>query len=182
MRIKVEDTLALIIDYQERLVPVINNSQELIHNTTKLIKGFNILDVPMLVTQQYTKGLGMTVAEIKELYGDDFTYYDKLTFSCAQDESIRKAIAQSGRKNIIICGVEAHICVLQTVIDLLADGYKVIIVEDCIGSRKEYDKLTAIKRAIAEGAIPTTYEAILFELTQVAGTQNFKKISELIKE
>ncbi|NLC17833.1 MAG: hydrolase [Clostridiales bacterium] len=182
MRIKAEDALALIIDLQERLVPAISGSAELIKNTAKLIRGLGILDVPMLVTQQYTKGLGMTVEEIVKAFGEDFSYYDKISFSCAMNEPINQAIAESGRKNIIICGVEAHVCVLQTVIDLIDQGYRVVLVEDCIGSRKEHDKLSAIKRAGLEGAIPATCESLLFELTQVAGTDKFKKISSLVKE
>jgi len=181
MRIKQEETLALVIDFQERLLPAINNSKELIENTRKLIKGLNILGVPILVSQQYTKGLGMTVADIADAIGDNFSYYDKLTFSCYKDENIMQAIAASGRKNIIICGVEAHICVLQTAIDLVSARYKVIMVEDCVGSRKENDKKWGIKRALMEGAIPATSESLLFELLQTAGTDTFKKISGLVK-
>ena len=158
MRILAEDTLALVVDFQERLVPVIDNNEGLIHNTEILIKGLQILEVPTLVTQQYTKGIGMTVPELSSLYGSDFEYYDKITFSCAMEEGI-----------------------LQTVIDLIEAGYQVILVEDCVGSRRESDRLTGIKRAIVEGAIPTTYEAILFELTKIAGTDKFKQISKLIK-
>ena len=181
MRIAVEDTMALIIDFQEKLVPVINNGEELIHNTTILIKGLQALKVPMLVTQQYTRGIGMTVPALAELFGENFTYEDKLTFSCAQDETILEKIAQTGKKNIIICGIEAHICVLQTVVDLIELGYHVILVEDCVGSRKEKDFLTGMKRAVREGAIPASYESILFELTRVAKTDTFKEISRLIK-
>jgi nicotinamidase-related amidase len=113
--------------------------------------------------------------------GDGFIYEDKVSFSCAGDEAILGKIKASGRKNIIVCGIEAHICVLQTVIDLIELGYKVILVEDCVGSRRESDRNVGIKRAVQEGAIPTTYEAILFELTRVAKTDAFKEISRLIK-
>jgi len=182
MRIKVEDSLALVIDIQERLLPAISGSKELLRNTVKLVKGLNILEVPMLISQQYTKGLGKTVDEIRDAAGDGISYYDKISFSCALDEHISRAIEERGRKNIIICGIEAHICVLQTAIDLIEKGYRVILVEDCIGSRKENDRLTAIKRAYMEGAIPTSCESLLFELTRIAGTQKFKEISALIKE
>lgn len=181
MRILAEDTLALIIDYQERLVPVIHNNEELIHNSRILIKGLRALDIPLLVSQQYTKGIGMTVPEIKKAVGDGFEYLDKITFSCADNDEIFKKIMDLGRKNIIICGIEAHICVLQTVIDLIQKGFRVILVEDCIGSRKENDKKIAVQRAAKEGASLTTYEAILFELTRVAKTDVFKEISGLIK-
>ena len=181
MRILAEDTLALVVDFQERLVPVIDHNLELLHNTEILIKGFKALGIPMLVTQQYTKGIGMTVPELASAMGDDFTFFDKLTFSCAEDETIINKIAESGKRNIIVCGIEAHICVLQTVIDLILKGYHVILVEDCVGSRKESDRQVGIRRAIAEGAVITSYESVLFELTRVAKTEVFKEISRLIK-
>ena len=181
MRILAEDTMALIIDYQERLVPVMNNKEELIHNTEILIKGLRALNIPMLITQQYTKGIGMTVPALVEAVGENFEYDDKITFSCAEDENIYHKIVECGKQNIIICGIEAHICVLQTVIDLIEKGYNIILVEDCVDSRKESDRQVGIKRAIKEGAIPTTYESILFELTRVAKTDVFKEISRLIK-
>lgn len=181
MRILAEDTMALIVDYQEKLVPVIDRGEEVLQHTQILMKGLQVLGIPMLITQQYTKGIGMTVLQLTEILGDEFSYEDKLTFSCAQDENILEKIKATGKKNIIVCGIEAHICVLQTVVDLIALGYHVILVEDCVGSRREYDRQVGIKRALAEGAIPTTYEAILFELTRVAKTDTFKEISRLIK-
>ena len=181
MRIVAEDTLGLIIDFQERLVPVIHQNDEVIHNAQILIQGLNILEIPMIVTQQYTKGIGMTVPPIIEAVGGKFQYQEKLTFSCADDENILRKIEESGKKNIIICGIEAHICVLQTVVDLLGKNYHVILVEDCIGSRKENDKSVGVQRAMAEGAVLTTYESILFELTRKAKTDTFKQISKLIK-
>jgi nicotinamidase-related amidase len=181
MRLLAEDTMALVIDFQERLVPVIHNNEELLHNTQILMKGLQTLGIPMLVTQQYTKGIGMTVPVLSEVLGEEFAYYDKITFSCAEDETILQKIEAAGKKNIIICGIEAHICVLQTVIDLIAKGYQVVLVENCVGSRKESDRQVGIKRAVAEGAILTSYESILFELTRVAGTEVFKSISRLIK-
>lgn len=173
--------MALIIDLQERLVPVIDRKEELLHNTKILIKGLHALNIPSIVTQQYTKGLGMTIPEIAEAVGGPFDYYDKITFSCAENEEIYTKIKESGKKNIIVCGVEAHICVLQTVIDLIAEGFNVILVEDCIGSRKENDRRIGIKRAASEGAVLTSYESILFELTRTANTEVFKIISGLVK-
>lgn len=182
MRILAEETMALVIDFQERLVPAMKNNNGLIHNTEILLKGLKALNIPMIVSQQYTKGIGMTVPSVINAMGEkEFIYYDKLSFSCAEDEAILHAIREMGRKNIIICGIEAHICVLQTVIDLIAKGFQVIVVEDCTGSRKENDQLFAIRRAEAEGAIITTYESVLFELTRKAKTDVFKEISNLIK-
>lgn len=181
MRILVEDTMALIVDLQERLMPVIHEADVVIHNSSILVQGLKALGVESVVTQQYTKGIGMTVPQIMESYGDEFSYFDKVTFSCAEDPDILNKLQQSGKRNIIVCGAEAHICVLQTVIDLIAKGYHVILVEDCIGSRKVNDKAVAVKRAIEEGATISTYESILFELTRVAKTDVFKIISKLIK-
>ncbi len=181
MRIIADDTLALIVDFQERLVPAINNQEMLLHNTEILIKGLRALNIPMLVTQQYTKGIGMTVPVLADAAGEEFNYLDKITFSCAEDGAIYQKIVESGKHNIIICGIEAHICVLQTVVDLRAKGFNVILVEDCVGSRKESDRQVGIKRALQEGAVPTSYESILFELARVARTDVFKEISRLIK-
>jgi len=181
MRIVAENTMALVVDFQEKLVPVIHNKEELLHNTEILIRGLKALNVPVMVTQQYTKGIGMTVPGIVDAVGEDFNYDDKITFSCIEDDAIYHKVVNSGKENIIICGIEAHICVLQTVIDLIAKGYRVILVEDCVGSRRDSDRQVGIKRAILEGAIPATYESILFELTRVAKSDVFKEISRLIK-
>lgn len=182
MRIKSEDTLGLIIDYQEKLIPVINNHKELVNSSKILIEGLNILDVPMIVTEQYKKGLGETIGEIKSVLENiQHSTHDKLAFSCGDDEEIIKAIKSYGKKSIIICGIETHICVLQSVIDLIQLGYQVILVTDCTSSRKETDKEVGLKRAEKEGAILTTYESILFELTRRAGNNTFKAISKLIR-
>lgn len=176
MRIIREEAAAVVIDYQEKLVPAMHKKEELIRNSQILLKGLKILGVPMCVTQQYTKGLGMTVSEIQEAAGTK-AYMDKISFSTADvtAEQIQ------GKKYVILCGIEAHICVLQTLIDLKAKGYVPVLVEDCISSRKKNDKKMAIKRAIQEGAIVTTYEAVLFELLKEAGTEESKAIQRLIK-
>lgn len=139
MRIKPENTITIAVDYQTKLVPAMSNASELIHNSSILLKGLKVLDVPVIVTQQYTKGLGETVPEIMEAV-QDCPVFDKLTFSCYQDDAIRDAVRASGRRTVLICGIESHVCALQTVIDLLEDGYQVIFVEDCVDSRKPSDK------------------------------------------
>lgn len=176
MRIEREHTIALVVDYQEKLVPAMNDKDKLIHNSCILLEGLKILDVPMVITQQYTKGLGMTVEKITQAAGTA-EYVDKISFTaydCVKDKI-------SAKKYIIVCGIESHICVLQTVIDLKAAGFVPVLVADCVGSRKESDKLVALERARQEGAIVTTYESLLFELLQVAGTETSKKIQKLIR-
>ena len=176
MRIEREHTAAIVVDYQEKLMPVMNEKESLIHNSEILLKGLKILDVPMYITQQYTKGLGTSIKEITDAV-ESTEYTDKLAFNAY--ECVADKIA--GKKYIIVCGIEAHICVLQTVIDLKAAGYIPVLVADCISSRKESDKQVALERARQEGAIVTTYESILFELLRVAGTDTSKQIQKLIR-
>lgn len=172
--------MALVIDFQEKLMPVMDKAEALEARTGILLKGLRTLEVPMLFTQQYTKGIGMTIPSLFEAAGEE-KYFDKITFSCMDDETIRNAVEASGKKNVIVCGIESHICVLQTCMDLKEAGYTPILVVDCMSSRKESDKEIAILRAQQEGILLTTTEAILFELTRKAGNPTFKEISRLIK-
>lgn len=178
MRILAEETTCIVVDYQEKILPAMAKKEELVETSVKLLNGLKILGIPMHITGQYTKGLGLNIPEIFEAVGTE-EYTEKMAFSSAQEEEIQKAI--TGKKNVIVCGIEAHVCVLQTIIDLKAMGYQPILVEDCVSSRNLNDKKVAIKRARDEGAIITTYESLLFELTGKAGTDTFKQISKLVK-
>jgi nicotinamidase-related amidase len=180
MRILKENTLGLVIDYQERLLPHIYENQQLLANTLVLIEGLKALEIPLIVTEQYRKGLGITVPEIKNLFSP-FNPMEKVSFSCYDDRAFGKALAATGQKSVVICGIEAHVCVLQTAIDLMENNYMPVVVADCISSRKPDDKQTAIKRMRQEGIIITSCEAILFELCRAAGTDQFKAISKLVK-
>ncbi|HYF02619.1 MAG TPA: hydrolase [Patescibacteria group bacterium] len=179
-RIALQESIAVVIDIQERLFPHIYANQELCANTIKLLKGLQALDVPMIVTEQYTKGLGGTIQEIRDHLGI-FTPFEKISFSCCGSKEFMEVLQTSGRKNVIISGIETHICVQQSVLDLLKDGFTPIVVEDCVSSRKPNDKEIAIRRMHRAGAIITTYESILLELCEVAGTEVFKTISRIIK-
>ena len=179
MRIRKEDTSCLVIDYQERLVPAMVGREELIANSVKLLEGLRALEIPMTITGQYTKGLGLNLKEIFQAAGTE-EYLDKMTFSSYEIPEVQDALKSRG-KNVILCGIEAHVCVLQTAIDLKEAGYQPILVADCISSRKERDKEVALLRAQQEGIILTTSESILFELTKEAGTDVFKQISRLVK-
>lgn len=180
MRILKEDTIALVVDFQEKLMPVMADTDALETRTNILLKGLKTLEVPMIVTQQYTKGIGMTIPSLRESAGTD-EYFDKIAFSCFDDDALRNAIEESGKKNVLVCGIESHICVLQTCIDLKEAGYTPVLVVDCMSSRKSSDKEVALLRAQQEGILLTTTEAILFELTRKAGNPTFKAISKLIK-
>ncbi|MDR2826134.1 MAG: hydrolase [Deltaproteobacteria bacterium] len=180
MRILPEHTQAIAVDYQEKLIPAIADKELLITNSKILLAGLELLNIPVLVSRQYPKGLGDTVEEIRAVTGKA-KILDKSTFSCYQDAGIKQAVDQAGRKNVLICGTEAHVCVLQTAVDLLEAGYNVFYVVDCAGSRKAGDKKFGVKRALREGALPVTYESVLFELTAAASSPVFKDISRLVK-
>ena len=176
MRIEREHTAALIVDFQERLVPAIADHEALMERVRILLQGLKVLDIPMTVTQQYTKGLGMSVSEVWEASGET-EYLDKISFSALE-------VAEPkihDKKYILVCGMEAHCCVLQTVIDLAGAGYVPVLVTDCIGSRRESDREMAIRRAEQEGAVLTSSEAILFELLKEAVTPLSKEILNIVK-
>ncbi len=179
MRIQASDSFAVIVDCQERLMPAIDQHELLLSNVLKLVQGLQILEVPLLVPEQYSKGLGPTVAPLRALLGD-FSPLAKTNFS-AYSGDLAPQVDALGRKTAIVCGTEAHVCVLQTVIDLRAAGYEVFLVQDCIGSRKQADKDTAVLRAVAEGAFITSYESVLFELTFGKDHPAFRAISNLVK-
>lgn len=179
MRISAENTSCIVIDYQEKLVPAMSDKEALIANSVTLLKGLKLFEIPMILTTQYAKGLGNNVPEICEAMGKAEAI-DKITFSAYETAAVCEAMDKT-RKNVIICGMEAHICVLQTAIDLKEAGYQPIIVTDCVSSRRESDKAFGIVRAEQEGILLTTKEAILFELTRKAGGPVFKQISALIK-
>lgn len=180
MRIPKENTAGLVIDIQERLFPHIHDHKTIARNTGILVEGLKVLGVPVLVTQQYTRGLGPTIPELLDLM-EGFPLIEKTAFSCCDEPDFIKALADTHKQFILIAGIESHVCVLQTAFDLFEKGYQPILVEDCVSSRKATDKSTSVNRMREEGAIVTSYESILFELCRYAGTDEFKSISKLVK-
>ena len=180
MRILQEDAAAVIVDVQERLFPHIHEKEYLERSLAILIRGLKALDVPLIVTQQYTKGLGPTISSIAEVLETD-AYIEKIAFSCCGEPRFMKAVEELGRKRIILAGIESHVCVLQTGIDLLGAGHTVVVPVNCVSSRKQEDKAAALERFRSEGAYLATYESVLFELCREAGTSTFKTISNLVK-
>lgn len=181
MRVLKDDVLAVHIDFQEKLFPAINDHEAIERKICTLIEGLNAFEVPYVFSQQYTKGLGETIPSVRSAVGDSFSYMEKTTFSCWETEELEKYIRDQGKRVVVVTGVEAHICVMQTVIDLLAVGFTVFVVADCVGSRSSYDKKIALRRMQDEGAFLTTTESILFELTKGAKAPQFKMISKLVK-
>jgi isochorismate hydrolase len=180
MRIIKEQAAGLVIDIQERLVTHMSGHEELIRNVEILIQGLTVLEVPLLLTEQYRKGLGETVSPVRDSV-KRFEPLEKLSFSCCDDPHFMVKLNNLARKFVIICGIESHVCVLQTTTDLLEAGFLPVVISDCISSRKLQDKEIAIQRMRQEGAIISSYESILFELARVSGTDIFKAISRLVK-
>ncbi len=180
MRLKPENTLAICIDYQEKLMPAINDKDEVLRKTEILVKGLRALGVPILVTQQYTKGLGETVEPIKEALGD-FEYLDKTEFDGMANEAICAAVKAANRENVIVFGAETHICALQTAIGVKEAGYNAMMIDDCCGSRTQSDKDSGLRRAVCEGISVSCCETVLFELVGKAVGDGFKTVSKLVK-
>ncbi|MDP4183757.1 MAG: hydrolase [Bacteroidota bacterium] len=180
MRICIENTTALIIDMQEKLVPAMSQKEELLHNCLILIQGLQELAVPTAVTQQYSKGLGETISEVKALI-PDFNPIEKTDFSCLDESVYTQWLTTQQKKDIILCGIEAHVCVLQTAIDMKQKGFNPVVVFDCISSRTQENKSLVLERLRHEGIMVTSYESVLFELTRSAKAPNFRAISKLVK-
>lgn len=180
MRIQADDTLGVIIDIQEKLFPHMYEKENLLKRISILIQGLQFLEVPMLVTEQYTRGLGYTIDPIKNLF-HGFNPIEKISFSCLDEPLFNDQMKWLRKKFVIIAGIETHVCVLQTMEDLFEQGNIPVIVEDCVSSRNINDKKIAIARMRQEGAIITTSESILFELCRHAGNERFKAISGLVK-
>lgn len=174
-----DKALGVMIDMQEKLVPAIAHKEEITYKCGMLLKGLDILKIPFIATQQYTKGLGETLPELKELTGG--RYIEKITFSCWREQTFRMAVRESKASQILVCGTETHICVEQTVLDMLKAGLEVYLAADCVGSRFDTDRDAALRRMEKAGAVLTTAEAALFELTERGGTEEFKAVSRLVK-
>jgi nicotinamidase-related amidase len=173
------DTALVVIDVQEKLVPVIDRGATVVWNIGRLIRGATFLGIPVVATEQYPRGLGPTVPELATFLG---TRPEKLMFSCRECYQLFVQLRAAGKSKLLVSGIEAHVCVQQSVLDLLAEGWRVFVAVDAVGSRFAVDYQTALRRMESAGAVLTTTEAALFEWCEVAGTPEFKQISQLAKE
>lgn len=181
-RIAREDTQAMIIDVQERLTPHIFEHEKIVKKTVTLIKGLQVLGIPIMLNEQYKKGLGDTVPEILDVLDPENTKsFEKVTFSACDNDDAWNHLAQQNRSVVILFGAEAHVCVMQTALDLLDNGMQPVIIGDAVGSRFPYDKKQAIRRIRRAGGVISTVESILFELCRSSQDPAFKTISHLIK-
>lgn len=172
----------VVIDVQEKLTPAMNEGlyQQLLMNTPLLIEGCKALGMPIMTTEQYPKGLGHTIPELAQ--ATEECCIEKMTFSCCGDEAFAQALEQKGVRQVVIVGMETHVCVLQTVLDLLDRGFVVHLVRDALASRFVSDYNNGLELAAQAGAVITTTETTLFQLVKVAGTDVFKTISKLVRK
>jgi nicotinamidase-related amidase len=173
------DTGLLVVDVQEKLIPLIPGRARIVWNIRRLLDGAKILGVAAKATEQYPHGLGATVAELAARLGP---IPDKLSFSCGGCGELFGEWDERGLFKVLVVGIEAHVCVQQTVLDLLSAGWRVYLAIDAIGARNRVDYETALNRMDSAGATLTTTEAALFEWCAVAGTPQFKEISRLVRE
>jgi nicotinamidase-related amidase len=169
-----------MIDIQDKLLNVMFEKEALLDNAQRLLKGVQLLGVPVILTEQNPKGLGPTQAELVQLLPNT-PALPKYCFSCSRDPGFAAALTAIKRKQVLLCGIEAHICVYQTAMELLGKGYEVQIVADVVSSRTARNRDMALSRLQAEGAKLTTVEMVLFELLGTAENVNFKEISRIIK-
>jgi nicotinamidase-related amidase len=175
-----ENSRLLIVDVQEKLLPLIPVAERLVHNCRRLLDGAKLLSIPAFGTEQYPQGLGRTTAELATRLGP---MPDKVCFSCVPVLNWGVAAELTDdRDQVVVAGMETHVCVLQTVLDLLAGGFRVHVPADAVASRSELDWRVALDRMSSSGATVTTVESVLFEWCQRAGTPEFKQIQKLIIE
>jgi len=173
------DTGLLVVDVQGKLITLVPEHKRIIWNIRRLLDGAKILNVAAAGTEQYPQGLGPTVPELAERLG---AMPAKTAFSCGECGGIFRAWAERGVRKVLLCGIEAHVCVQQTALDLLAHGFRVYLAVDAVGSRFDVDYQTALRRLETSGATLTTTEAALFEWCGRAGTPEFKQIRQLVQE
>ncbi|MEM9419064.1 MAG: hydrolase [Planctomycetota bacterium] len=179
-RLDPKRSAVLLIDLQDKLLPVMQEKTTVERRAGRLIQGANLLKVPVLLTEQYPKGLGRTVGSIAKQLDGAVCIDEKTRFSACSDSVIR-LLEKLQVKSVVVAGIEAHVCVLQTCLDLLERGYTVALCEDAVSSRRPIDKKAAVDRMIQAGVLPTTVESVLFELLGDASSPLFRELRGVIQ-
>jgi nicotinamidase-related amidase len=203
LRSAADSAALIVIDMQEKLTPAMHEMHHLIHRVELLVRGCTLLSIPVIFTQQYTKGLGETIEPIRNAYRESalsanvryaiddqlttprgevaFSYIEKNTFSAMDEPAFVSALELLKRREVIVCGVESHVCVMQSALDLHALGYTVRVAADAAASRQLFDHELACSRMAREGITVTTSEALLFDLMKSSGHEAFRRMSALVK-
>lgn len=185
-----DKAILVVVDVQTRLLPSIHEAEAVVGQTCRMIRGFRLIGAPVLVTEQYRKGLGETDPRIQEAIteedplaggGNAFEPLEKMSFSCMLDDPFRVAIENVGRREVVLCGIETHVCVHQTALHLIESGYHVEVAIDAVSSRSPLNRDLALRRMEAEGAKMTSVEMAVFEMLEYCGTDAFKKWIKLIR-
>lgn len=179
--LNIEDTAVLIIDVQDRLLNAVFNKDICGKKSEIIAKAASVLNIPVIVTEQYPKGLGNTIEPIAGALGEKAEYFEKTTFSALENPEVLEALKKADKKQIVIFGIETHICVSQTTAALIEEGYEVNVIKDACGSRTEVEYLAGLERMKDNGAHIMTTEIALFEWLKGAKHPNFKEIQGLIK-
>jgi nicotinamidase-related amidase len=175
------DAFLVVIDIQERFRSVQKDFESMAAGAARLSRACRLLDVPILLTEQYPKGLGSTIRELRDVLGETRAFTKTCFSSCGSDEFSR-GLRDLGRRQALVCGIETHVCVSQTVHDLLQSGFAVQVAVDAVGSRNPLDHEVALRRMERSGAILTTSEAAAFELLRDAANPKFKEVQALFKQ
>jgi nicotinamidase-related amidase len=173
------DSALLVVDVQVKLVPAIATAGRVVWNVRRLIDGAQLLSLPVMASEQYPQGLGPTVPELASRLQNRPA---KLSFSCRELPDLLAGLRERNIEKLLVCGLETHVCIQQTVLDFLSDGWRVYVAVDAVGSRHDLDHQTALRRMDSSGAVLTTTEAALLEWCQAAGTPEFKQISRIVRE
>jgi len=175
VRLRREETTLIVVDVQEAFRPAVLDFERVAQNTAVLVEGAHAMAVPVVATEQYPEGLGATVPEVAEHLADD--PLEKVCFSASDADGF----SLNGRNQVLVCGIEAHVCVSQTALALLADGREVHVPRDAVSSRTEENREVGLRRMEREGAVITSVEGALFELLGAAGSEEFKTVQRLVK-
>jgi nicotinamidase-related amidase len=170
----------VVVDVQEAFRPAVLDFAAVVHNVATLVRGARVLGLPTFVTEQDPKGLGRTVAEVSE-HLEDIAPMEKVAFSACEAEGFPGALRAARRDQVLLCGIETHVCVNQTAQDLIRDGMEVHVVQDAVSSRTEPNRALGLHKMERSGAVVTSVETALFELLRAAGTPEFKEIQALVK-
>jgi len=178
--LETDNSVLLVIDVQEKLSRLVHQREKLIENIQRLIKGMKVFEIPVIITEQYPQGLGATISEIVGLL-PDIKRLPKISFSCCGDSNILRELEALDRNQVLVCGIESHVCVYQTVVDLIKFGYAVYIVTDAVSSRSAENRRIAFYLMDKTGATLTSTETLLFELLKIAQGDKFKAINRIVK-
>lgn len=171
----------MVVDMQEAFRDPIGNFPSIASRTATVVSGFGLLGVPIIVTEQYPKGLGPTAEEIRFSLPEGYEPIEKSTFSAFSAEGIKARLDELKPQNVVLCGIETHVCVNQTALELVEAGYRVHLLTDCVGSRFEHDKQAGLSRMSAAGVLSSSAEMALFELMRDSRHEKFKDVQTLIK-